>query len=419
MLGYGANSDEFDTLLLHASRGVLLCCVATNIDPKEANQFKQVTSYFSSVGSHSTTRQRFFKATEPADLVFAPDDAETLWFDHAMSASVFAGNVANVAGATQTKRAEEAVLHFSLSSVGFGHDYGHGYGHSYGGKTDELLDFEKPLTWGSLWDKMPPRVHGGYEKLIAHFGNNPKVWGFWLEWYEGILNGTPLPWDLSFQIATTLTEEDWDAGPAHVADRIREIEENRTGSQTSENKTPPEKVSQSNVISLFDRSEIVQASMASLSESLTLRVDAFNRQERVNEVIPIVQTFENLSAIADQISLAVRRGRSADGAETTLALEVGRLRAEVENLRSQLKQAHEDIEELRRKPWYKSAYGLTAPIGVVMMGLWVLSGDDKSLEGRWNKLAKDVEFAISKIWPSPEDKVEERLEFVLPEITDT
>ena len=87
-------------------------------------------------------------------------------------------------------------------------------------------DREHKMQWPKLWHSadMPVGVAEGWTKLKAFMEADPKVWGFWLEWYEGILNGTPLPWDLTFEIATTLTDEDWDAGAAHVADRIREIE---------------------------------------------------------------------------------------------------------------------------------------------------------------------------------------------------
>ncbi|MEP6017507.1 MAG: hypothetical protein ABJ251_03360 [Paracoccaceae bacterium] len=87
-------------------------------------------------------------------------------------------------------------------------------------------DRENKMQWPKLWhsaDK-PLLLAEGWIKLKAFMEADPKVWGFWLEWYEGILNGTPLPWDLTFEIATTLTKEDWDAGAAHVAERIQEIE---------------------------------------------------------------------------------------------------------------------------------------------------------------------------------------------------
>lgn len=86
-------------------------------------------------------------------------------------------------------------------------------------------DAENASAWARLWhnDQIPQTLATGLEQLQALMSSNEIIWGFWLEWYEAILNGHPLPWELSFRIATTLTDEDWDKGPTHVAERIAEI----------------------------------------------------------------------------------------------------------------------------------------------------------------------------------------------------
>ncbi|MEO9821049.1 MAG: hypothetical protein ABJ370_12265 [Paracoccaceae bacterium] len=88
-------------------------------------------------------------------------------------------------------------------------------------------DKENKMQWPKLWHSAdtPVWLAEGWTKLKAFMEADPKVWRFWLEWYEGILNGTPLPWDLTFQIATSLTEEDWEAGPESVANRIKELQD--------------------------------------------------------------------------------------------------------------------------------------------------------------------------------------------------
>ncbi|WP_299948849.1 hypothetical protein [uncultured Ruegeria sp.] len=51
-----------------------------------------------------------------------------------------------------------------------------------------------------------------------------KVYGdFWLRWFKAIYDGRPMPRELSGLIASTLSDQDWESGPAHVA---REIEKN-------------------------------------------------------------------------------------------------------------------------------------------------------------------------------------------------
>ena len=48
-------------------------------------------------------------------------------------------------------------------------------------------------------------------------------WEFWARWYEGFLDGRPLPWDLQERIAL-IPEEEWRRGPKRIAEIIAEIE---------------------------------------------------------------------------------------------------------------------------------------------------------------------------------------------------
>ena len=52
---------------------------------------------------------------------------------------------------------------------------------------------------------------------------NAADWSFWARWYRGVLEGNPLDWDLQEAVAL-IPDEDWNAGPARVAERISEIE---------------------------------------------------------------------------------------------------------------------------------------------------------------------------------------------------
>ncbi len=63
------------------------------------------------------------------------------------------------------------------------------------------------------------------EKLsFAHNEALGTAWSFWIEWYEAILNGTPLPWELTQRIALEVTEAEWDAGQKVVGARIAAIQ---------------------------------------------------------------------------------------------------------------------------------------------------------------------------------------------------
>jgi hypothetical protein len=51
------------------------------------------------------------------------------------------------------------------------------------------------------------------------------IWTFWRSWYRGMLNGTPMDWDLQLQVAK-IEDAIWDAGPEAVAKAIAEIQSN-------------------------------------------------------------------------------------------------------------------------------------------------------------------------------------------------
>lgn len=86
-------------------------------------------------------------------------------------------------------------------------------------------DADAPMSWARLWrNKRPPEgIDQAWSRLKSRMEAAPEIWGFWLEWYEAILEGEPLSWDLCFRIATALSDKDWDAGPEHVAEEIRKI----------------------------------------------------------------------------------------------------------------------------------------------------------------------------------------------------
>jgi hypothetical protein len=77
-----------------------------------------------------------------------------------------------------------------------------------------------------LWSIPPPtwfiRTDRATRAIWA--AAQPDTWKFWLRWWDGVLAGTPLSWELQRDILLELTEEDWLAGPERVAARIAEIE---------------------------------------------------------------------------------------------------------------------------------------------------------------------------------------------------
>ncbi|MEO1705450.1 MAG: hypothetical protein AAFR50_08950, partial [Pseudomonadota bacterium] len=236
--------------------------------------------------------------------------------------------------------------------------------------------------------------------------------------------GTFSDWDFALKVAkidwnAPKGESVWDNGAAAVAERIEALLEAREQGRGGD--APPEPLDASEVAHQFSSPKLVQVSMASLAETLNQRVDLFERAERPNEVVGIRASIEGMANAATKIAELVAKGPEADGAQTALAIENGTLRAEAERLRRELKAALDELEAFKKKPWYRASWALVSggAVASIVTGLWVLSGDDKSLEERWSKLSVDLEFAVSNLWPNPEDQCVPELRFELPETRET
>jgi hypothetical protein len=76
-----------------------------------------------------------------------------------------------------------------------------------------------------LWPKgeVPEGLTDALDTLRAFWDADPDTWGFWRRWYDGMLAGQPLPWDLQEQVAL-IPDDIWEAGPEAVAREIAKIE---------------------------------------------------------------------------------------------------------------------------------------------------------------------------------------------------
>jgi hypothetical protein len=80
-----------------------------------------------------------------------------------------------------------------------------------------------PLTT-PLWPVPPPESFTQADtRARAIWAREPDTWAFWLRWWDGMLAGRPLDWDLQQDVAL-IPDDDWQKGPAHIAAIIRDIE---------------------------------------------------------------------------------------------------------------------------------------------------------------------------------------------------
>ncbi|MCE8439544.1 hypothetical protein [Rhodovulum sulfidophilum] len=88
------------------------------------------------------------------------------------------------------------------------------------GEGESVDVFLRPLWPGGA---LPEGLARQYEKLRSFWKDDAPVWTFWQSWYEDMLAGRPVDWDLLRQVVL-LPDEDWKAGPERIADRIEELQ---------------------------------------------------------------------------------------------------------------------------------------------------------------------------------------------------
>ena len=87
---------------------------------------------------------------------------------------------------------------------------------------DPRTDVKDVDEWPPLWpdNEMPEEFAGLSAQMKDRMLAEPDKWGFWQRWYEAVLLGEPLPWELSQRITAKMTEKEWDAGADVVARQI-------------------------------------------------------------------------------------------------------------------------------------------------------------------------------------------------------
>lgn len=82
-----------------------------------------------------------------------------------------------------------------------------------------VLEF--PL-WQNRWKPEIPLAKQ-WTKIWKHLDAHPLDWSFWIDWYQGILDGRPQNWEMLEEIAL-IDPEDWDKGAEHVNGLISGIQ---------------------------------------------------------------------------------------------------------------------------------------------------------------------------------------------------
>ncbi|WP_247676961.1 hypothetical protein [Leisingera sp. HS039] len=88
---------------------------------------------------------------------------------------------------------------------------------------DAAVSTNAQLLGNKLWNNDAPilQLQVQWDRFIEHCKKHSH-WLFWRDWYQGILDGKPLDWELQRRVAL-IDDAIWDAGPEAVAAEIERI----------------------------------------------------------------------------------------------------------------------------------------------------------------------------------------------------
>ena len=199
--------------------------------------------------------------------------------------------------------------------------------------------------WGALWSEQsqPDGLKKAWGDLKAHWGADAADWSFWIEWYEAILRGDPMDWNLIFKIATTLTDEDWETGAAHVAVEIKKIRDSLdVDSDFLRPASVPEierkKITQ-HVERLLKDPEMTALAAEGAAEVLDRAIQEYLRMAHVNCLPDELKHLESLPPTFKAISRLVKSSELAEIKVAALSAEILHLNEVVARLEASLKSA--------------------------------------------------------------------------------
>jgi len=270
-----------------------------------------------------------------------------------------------------------------------------------------LVDAKSQDHWGPLWleNAVPSVIQNTWASLQDLLMAEPEKWAFWLEWYEAILEGRPLPWDLSFAIATQITEADWEKEPRIIHDRILEIREAWEQARRTESVPDLEAEALSrHVRTLLKDPEMTALTAEGAAELLERAMAEYCNASHQNRLPEALSHLEGLPPIFRRIAHLVKAEGKAKTAEAKLRAEIEALNAKVAELEADLKAARaKSVHGLFTQAMITAMCNIYIPAVVGGTGLAVchffgVSVSDLTLENLRGFLEE-----VEKATPAPSD----------------
>lgn len=325
-------------------------------------------------------------------------------------------------------------FHLSLDSRGLSRQLNFESGHGSGGVLLESFQghLEAPITY-PFSEAMDAEVLSNptttpldllslplHHHLPSSLKNTNAIdtegWGFWKALMGQLDEGGEID-TLTLSKIAMIPNSDWDLGHKHIAKLIDAIERRPKASVSAEqSELEPRSLRSNNVVHLFQNAPQVRASFELSAETLNERLDLFQQMACWNEPIPLFEPLREMPAALTRAAEILAAGNQTKQSEETLKDEVAKLRALLATVEAELKSANAEIEELKKKPWWKSAKAVAggSVIGAIVGTAWMISGDEIGPDKRWDMLSDYWE----KIFPR-EELMPEPLHYQLPETWDT
>lgn len=197
-----------------------------------------------------------------------------------------------------------------------------------------------------VWPDGWPDWFRSADSGAAGWLNDPE-WMFWRRWYRGMRDGEPLPWALQRQIAL-IPQEDWEAGPVHMADLIARIEAGFNSPAPDETVVQAERARSGaalrrHVRHLLEQSAAAEVNAVGLAWQIRTAIDAHCNATGLNETPEELRAFEAVAGVLARIGGSVAQagleGAAREAAVEALETQLAELQLRIRSLEKALAEA--------------------------------------------------------------------------------
>ena len=223
-----------------------------------------------------------------------------------------------------------------------------------------------------LFEKKDNGATQFWDRLIQNQVGSREIYSFWRRWYEGFLNGDPLPWDLQEQIAL-IPDETWEAGPEAVAAEIEKIEAEFQANPPNRPDSVPElerSMLRQLVYGLLAVPDLTGDFALSAAETVERATQEYLNTSGENCLPPELEMLDQIPGHFRRLASILTGATAEAEAVAALELEIEALNAKVARLEGELKVARsktlngrfkaaaiENLAKTVTSPWMIGALG--------------------------------------------------------------